>query len=169
MDTTTVQEAFSALLDAAGTVAAAGDGVVTPAAGEWNAEQVLAHVAIVNATTIAAAASIAAGTVPAYDNRIAHDPWTLEHVITMAGGIAGLQERIRRQGEALCTFDGASLSEAELDTLVPTLLVSHDAIQVNQPLPLRDLLTGLVEAELPGHTQQLLALLPDSARVEAAA
>ncbi|WP_328326678.1 hypothetical protein OHA70_38735 [Kribbella sp. NBC_00382] len=169
MDTTMVQEAFRALLDAAGTVAAAGDTVVTPPAGEWNAEQVLAHVAIVNATTIAAAASIAAGTVPAYDNRISHDPWTIQRVITVAGGIAGLQERIRRQGEALATFDGAALSEAELNTLVPTLLVSHDAVLVNQPLPLRDLLTGLVESELPGHTQQLLALLPDNARVASAA
>jgi hypothetical protein len=169
MNTTTVQEAFRTLLDAAGTVAAAGDAVVTPAAGEWNAEQVLAHVAIVNATTIAAAASIAAGTIAAYDNRISHDPWTIQHVITLAGGIAGLQERIRRQGDALCTFDDAGLSKAELDTLVPTLLVSHDAVLVNQPLPLRDLLTGLVESELPGHTQQLLALLPDSARIETAA
>jgi len=31
---------------------------------------------------------------------------------------------------------------------------------VDQPLPLRDLITGLAEAELPGHAQQLLALLP---------
>ncbi|MFI5713682.1 hypothetical protein [Kribbella sp. NPDC051620] len=169
MDSTTVQEAFGALLDVAGTVAAAGDAVVTPAAGEWNAEQVLAHVAIVNATTIAAAASIAAGTVTAYDNRIAHDPWTLEHVIAVSGGMAGLQERIRRQGVALCTFDDDGLSEIELDTLVPTLLVSHDAVQVNQSLPLRVLLNGLLDSELPGHTQQLLDLLPNSARVGTAA
>ncbi|MEV6414642.1 hypothetical protein [Kribbella sp. NPDC051718] len=169
MNTTTVEETFQALLDAAGTVAAAGDSVITPAAGEWNAEQVLAHVAIVNATTIAAAASIAAGTVTAYDNRIAHDPWTLDHVIAVTGGITGLQERIRRQGKALCTFYDDGLSADELDTSVPTLLVSHDTIQVNQPLPLRVLLDGLVDSELPGHTQQLLALLPNSSRVGTAA
>ena len=29
-------------------------------------------------------------------------------------------------------------------------------------MPLRDLITGLAEVELPGHTKQLLALLPDS-------
>jgi hypothetical protein len=169
MDSMTVREAFSGLLDAAGTVAAAGDAVVTPAPGEWNAEQVLAHVKIVNATTIAAAASIAAGTVTAYDNRIAHDPWTLEHVIATTGGIAGLQERIRRQEAALCSFDDGGLSEVELDTLVPTLLVSHGAIQVNQPLPLRVLLNGLVDSELPGHTQQLLALLENGSRIGTAA
>jgi hypothetical protein len=33
-------------------------------------------------------------------------------------------------------------------------------------MPLRDLITGLAEAELPGHTKQLLALLPDG-RAEA--
>ncbi|GAA0923896.1 hypothetical protein GCM10009554_02290 [Kribbella koreensis] len=169
MNSTTVQEVFGALLDAAGTVASAGDAVVTPAAGEWNAEQVLAHVTIVNATTIAAAASIAAGTVPAYDNRIAHDPWTLEHVIAVTGGIAGLQDRVRRQGQALCTFYDDGLSGDELDTMVPTLLVSHDKIQVNQPLPLRALLDGLVDSELPGHTRQLLALLPNSTHGERAA
>ena len=53
------------------------------------------------------------------------------------------------------------LSEAELDTLVPTLLLSNGTVLVDQPMPLRDLVTGLAEAELPGHTKQLLALLPD--------
>jgi hypothetical protein len=44
---------------------------------------------------------------------------------------------------------------------VPTLLLSHDTLLVDQPVPLRDLITGLAEVELPGHTKQLLALLPD--------
>ena len=60
------------------------------------------------------------------------------------------------------------LSEAELNTLVPTLLLSNDALLVNQPMPLSDLLTGLAGTELPGHTRQLLALLPDGAGAEAA-
>jgi hypothetical protein len=30
-------------------------------------------------------------------------------------------------------------------------------------VPLRDLITGLAEVELPGHTRQLLALLPEGA------
>ena len=55
------------------------------------------------------------------------------------------------------------LSEAELDTLVPTLLLSNDKVLVDQPVPLRDLMTGLAEVELPGHTKQLLALLSEGA------
>jgi hypothetical protein len=64
------------------------------------------------------------------------------------------------QGEALCTLGGPALGEAELDTLVPTLLLSNDKVLVDQPMRLRDLVTGLADAELPGHTKQLLALLP---------
>jgi hypothetical protein len=52
------------------------------------------------------------------------------------------------------------LSDAELNTPVPTRLLSNDTLLVDQPMPLKDLITGLAQAELPGHTRQLLALLP---------
>jgi hypothetical protein len=154
MDTTPLRDAYRTLLDAA----ASGDMTLVPPAGEWNADQILAHVAIVNAATIAAASAVASGANTTYDNRLAHDTWTIERVIAVAGGNAGLRERIRLQGEALCILGGPALSDAELDTLVPTLLLSHDTVLVDQPLPLRSLITGLAEAELPGHTKQLLAL-----------
>jgi hypothetical protein len=169
MDTTPLRDACRTLLDAADTVAAAGQPGPVPPAGEWNADQILAHVALVSAATIAAAAAIAAGAAAAYDNRIALDTWTIERQIELAGGSAGLRDRIRLQAETLCALGGAMLSTAELDTLVPTLLLSHDALLVHQPLPLRDLLTGLGEAELPGHTRQLLALRPASERAGATA
>jgi hypothetical protein len=147
-------------------VADSGDTGPVPPAGEWNAEQILAHVAIVTAATIAAASSVAAGVNTTYDNRIALDTWTIDRVIALAGGNAGLRERIRGQGEALCALGGPALSEAELDTLVPTLLISKDILLADQPMPLRDIITGLAEVELPGHTKQLLALLPDAAAAE---
>jgi hypothetical protein len=158
MDTTPLRDAYRALLDAAATVAGSGDTSPVPPAGEWNADQILAHVAIVNAGTIATAAAVASGAKATYDNRMSHDAWTIERVIVLAGGNAGLQDRIRLQGDMLCTLAGPMLSDAELDTLVPTLLVSNDKLLVDQPLPLRDLVTGLAETELPGHTGQLLAL-----------
>ncbi|UQS24590.1 DinB family protein [Amycolatopsis thermalba] len=128
-----------------------------PPAGEWSAGQILAHVSIVSAVTIGAVSAVAAGEHTTYDNRVAQDRWTLSRIIELAGGSAGLRERIHRQGEALCTLTSA-LSEAELDTPVPARLVSGDAVLVDRPLPLRDLITGLAETELPGHTKQLLAL-----------
>lgn len=163
MDAAPLRDAYRALLDAAATVAESGDTSPVPPAGEWNAEQILAHVAIVNAATIAAISCVAAGANTTYDNRMALDTWTIERVITLAGGNAGLRDRIRLQGDALCALGGPMLSEAELDTLVPTLLLSNDKVLVDQTVPLRDLIAGLAEVELPGHTKQLLALLPDGA------
>ncbi|MGW3099598.1 hypothetical protein ACWDCC_39830 [Streptomyces sp. NPDC001102] len=167
MDTAPLRDAYRALLDAAATVADSGDTSPLPPTGEWNADQILGHVALINAATIAAVSSVASGTTATYDNRIALDTWTIERVITLAGGSAGLRDRIRLQGDALCALGGPMLSEAELDTLVPTLLLSNDTLLVDQPMPLRDLITGLAEVELPGHTKQLLALLPDAAGAEA--
>lgn len=163
MDTIPLRDAYRSLLDAAATVADSGGTMPVPSTGEWNADQILAHVAIVNATTIVTVAAASAGAPTTYDNRTAHDTWTIERVIGLAGGSAGLRERIRLQADALCALGEPMLSETELDTLVPTLLLSHDKVQVNQPLPLRDLIAGLAEVELPGHTRQLLSLMPPSA------
>jgi hypothetical protein len=164
LDTAPLRDAYRALLDAAATVA--GPGPVLPA-GEWNAEQILAHVAIVTAATIATASCVASGTNTTYDNRIALDTWTIERLIARAGGHAGLRDRIRRHGDCLCALGGPALSEAELGTLVPTLLVSGGTVLVDQLVPLRELITGLAEVELPTHTKQLLSLRPDAARAGA--
>jgi hypothetical protein len=167
MDTTALRDAYRALLDAAATVADSGDGNPVPPVGEWNADQILAHVSLISAATIAAASSVASGANTTYDNRIALDTWTIERLIALAGGNAGIRDRIHRQGDALCALGGPMLSEAELNTLVPTLLLSNGTVLVDQPMSLRDLIKGLADTELPGHTEQLLALLPGGARAEA--
>jgi hypothetical protein len=167
MDTTPLGDAYRELLAAAAVAGAADTGAVRPA-GEWNADQILAHVSLVNAATIAAAARVASGESTTYDNRTALDTWTIGRVIALTGGSAGLRERIRIQADALCALGGPALSEAELDKLVPTLLLSDGEVLVDRSLPLRDILTGLAEVELPGHTKQLLALLPGSAETGAA-
>jgi hypothetical protein len=166
MDTTLLRHAYGVFLDAA--VAASDGKIPEPQAGEWNADQILAHVSLISAATITAVSAVASGAKTTYDNRTALDTWTIERVIALAGGSAGLQDRIRRQGDALCALGGPALSEAELETLVPALLLSNGTLLVDQPLSLRDLITGLADTELPGHTRQLLALLPDGAKAEAA-
>jgi len=164
LDTAPLRDAYRALLDAAAVVAGSDDPSPVPPAGEWNADQVLAHVAIVTAATIAAACSVASGANATYDNRIAHDTWAIERLISRAGGSAGLRDRVRGQADSLCALGGLALSQAELDTPVPTLLLSRDTVLVDQLVPLRDLITGLADVELPGHTKQILSLLPDGAR-----
>ncbi|MGW5518399.1 hypothetical protein [Nocardia africana] len=160
LDTTALGDAYRTLLEAADTVADS-DHTITPGPGEWNAGQILAHVCLITAATIAAASAVAAGAHTTYDNRIALDIWTIDRVVELAGGSTGLRDRLSRQAEVLCGLSGPALSETELDTLVPTRLLSNDALLVDQPLPLRDLITGLTDTELPGHTEQLLALLHD--------
>ena len=167
LDTAPLRDAYRALLDAAAAVANSDHPSPGPPAGEWNADQILAHVAIVTAATIATASCVASGTNATYDNRMALDTWTIERLIARAGGQAGLRDRIRRQGDSLCALGGPALSEAELGTPVPTLLVSNGTVLVDQLVPLTELMTGLAEVELPTHTQQLLSLLPDLARTEA--
>lgn len=168
MDTIRLQSAVGALLDAAATVADSAKPNPAPPSGEWSADQILAHVALLNAATLAAVSAVSAGTHATYDNRIAQDTWTIGRVITLAGGDAGLRDRITLQADALRLLTGA-LSDAELDILVPTRLLSKGTVMVDQPMPLRDLLVGLADAELPGHTRQLLALLPSGAAADGAA
>ena len=159
MDTTRLQDAYATLLDAAASVASRAEEALEPPDGGWDADRVLAHVALVDAAAVATAATVAAGAAATYDNRLSLEDWTAGRVRARAGGNAGLQERIRRQGEALCAL-GAVLSDAELDTAVPTLLLSGGEVLVDQPVPLRAVLTGLADDHLPRHTSQLLALLP---------
>ncbi|MTE14967.1 hypothetical protein [Nocardia aurantiaca] len=156
-DTTPLREVYGSLLEAAATVADSGR-PPTPAPGEWDADQILAHVCLVTAAAITAASAVAAGDHATYDNRIALDIWTIGRVIDLAGGRAGLCERLRRQAEILCGFGGPALSDAELDTLVPTRLLSAGTLLLDQAVPLRDLFLGLIDVEIPGHTRQLLAL-----------
>lgn len=162
MDTTPLRDAYRDLLDAAATVAKA-DPAPIPPAGEWTADQILAHVAIVNAATISTLSAITSGATSSYDNRVSQDAWTLAHVIDMAGGNEGLRRRIHAQGEALCVLAGSILSETESATLVPARLVSKDTILVDRPITARDIITGLADMELPGHAAQLRALLPEHA------
>lgn len=104
---------------------AASAGSAAPPAGEWDADQILAHVSLVNAASVAAVSAVASGVNTTYDNRIASDTWTIGRLITLAGGNAGLRDRIRVHGDALCALAGAALSETELATPVPSRLRSH--------------------------------------------
>ncbi len=157
LDTTSLRRAYDELLDAAQRVSTA-ETAPEPAPGEWNLEQILAHVAMVNATTIAAAYTVASGANATYDNRVALDAWSIQNTIDLAGGGAGLRNRIYEQANVLCALDGPALSETELAAKIPARLLSNDALVLDQVLTLHDIITGLAEAEIPGHTEQIAAL-----------
>jgi hypothetical protein len=158
MDSTSLRLAYARLLDAAETVARAGT-CTTPPPGEWDADQQLAHLVSIDAGILAVAYSVAAGGHATFDNRLSLDPWNLARICERVGDQAQLLQRIRVQGEALCTL-AEQLSEDELGQPIPTLLLSGNTLTVDQPVSLRDLISGLADGHLPQHTQQLLTLLP---------
>ncbi len=160
MDTTPLRDAYRVLLDAANSVLGADDTSPVPPKGQWNAVQILAHIASVDAGILAAAYTVASGASAIYDNRTSLETPTIDRLIALAGDSAGLRDRIRLQGDALCALGGEVLSDSELDTPVPTVLASAGVVLLDQPLPLRALIMGLADDHLPRHTAQLLALLP---------
>jgi hypothetical protein len=153
MDTSALREAYEGLDKVAQTV----DADDLPSAGEWNADQILAHIVLVNAATISAACSVTSGAVATYDNRLAQDVWTIERTIALAGESEGLRRRIQLQAEALISIV-STLSESELSTPIPTILVSNDSLLLDDRVPLEGLIDGLASSELPGHTTQLSSL-----------
>lgn len=134
---------------------AAAEPVAVPP-GEWDAEQVLAHLGLVTTGALAAVAAVAAGSPAAFDNRISQDAWTIGRVIDRSGGGPQLRRRVAAQGEALCAL-AASLGPAELDAALPALLLSHGRPVFEGALTVGGLLDGLAADELPVHAAQIRA------------
>ncbi|GAA5171401.1 hypothetical protein GCM10023321_69910 [Pseudonocardia eucalypti] len=152
MDTTALRAAYEKLLDAA-----ASPDLGEAADGGWNADQVLAHLISVDASTAAVALGVVAGARPTFDNRITLDRWNLNRIIGEHSGRADLIDHVRRQATLLCDI-ADHLDEKTTDVLVPTLLLSNDQLLVDQPVPLRGLIDGLATGHVPDHTQQILNL-----------
>jgi hypothetical protein len=136
---------------------ARGGGFGPPAPGEWDAEHTLAHVVSADASIISTVLAVVAGQRPVYDNRVNQDESNLQWVIKQAGGLAGLTDQVRRNGELLC-LAAAQLSDEQLNQSLPVLIVSDDEVVVDEPAPLRSLIEGIGRAHLPMHAQQLRGL-----------
>ncbi|SMD23204.1 hypothetical protein [Lentzea albidocapillata] len=154
MDTTALRSAYKKFLDVA-TEPGLGDA----GDGGWNADQVLAHVLSVDAAAAAVALGVVSGARPTFDNRICLDHWNLDRIIAEHSGRAGLITHVRHQAAVLCDI-ADQLSEQAAAVLVPSFLMSGDMLVLDQPLALADLVNGLAEKHVPGHTRQLADLRP---------
>jgi hypothetical protein len=152
MDVTRLRKAHDEFL-----AVAAGGGFGPPPAGEWDADRVLAHIALGEMSAAAAALAIAAGQRAVYDNRPSLDEWNLQRVVGEARGTGDMTSLVRRYGELLCDI-AAGLTERELEVSLPVLILSKDQVLVDAPRPLRALLVGLGEVHLPAHAEQLRGL-----------
>ncbi|MGW3669505.1 hypothetical protein [Streptomyces sp. NPDC005141] len=152
MDTTGLRAAYDELLEVA----------ARPALGDaddggWNADQILAHLLSVDAAIAAVALGVVSGSRPTFDNRISLDPWNLDRIIAEHAGRADLTAHLRSQVTVLCDL-ADRLSEQAAAVLVPSLLLSGDALVLDQPVRLDALIDGLAEDHVPRHTRQLLDL-----------
>jgi hypothetical protein len=154
MDVTTMRQAYDDFL----AVAEIG-GFGPPPPGEWDADQVLAHVALGVASGAAAALAIAAGQRAVYDNRASLDEWNLRRIVRESCGPGGLIGVVRRYGELLCDI-ATGLTERDLAVSLPVLIISKDEVLVDEPRPLRSLLAGISGIHLAGHAGQLRGLRP---------
>lgn len=152
MDTTELRSAYERLLDAAA-VPDLGDADD----GGWNADRILAHLLSVDASIAAVALGVVAGARPTFDNRISLDTWNLDRIITEHSGRADLIDHVRRQAAVLCDV-ADQLNEEAASVSVPSLLLSNDALVLDRPVSLANLIDGLAEDHVPVHTQQLLDL-----------
>lgn len=152
MDATALRTAYDRLLDAAAIpdLGDAGD-------GGWNADQILAHLLSVDAAIAAVALGVVSGSRPTFDNRTSLDAWNLDRIIAEHSGRADLIDHVRRQAAVLCDI-ADQLTEEAASVLVPSLILSNDALLLDQPIPLAGLIDGLAENHVPVHAQQLLDL-----------
>ncbi|MEV0221023.1 hypothetical protein [Streptomyces sp. NPDC050704] len=152
MDTAALRSAYDRLLDAAA-IPDLGDADD----GGWNADQILAHLLSVDASTAGVALGVVAGARPTFDNRISLDAWNLDRIIAEHSGRADLLDHVRSQAAVLCDI-ADRLNEQDASVLVPSLLLSNGAVVLDRPVPVAGLIDGLAESHVPGHTQQLLGL-----------
>jgi hypothetical protein len=152
MDTTALRSAYNRLLDVAALpdLGDAGD-------GGWNADQVLAHLLSVDAAIAAVALRVVSGSRPTFDNRISLDPWNLARIMAEHSGRAELIGHVRSQATVLCDI-ADQLSGAAASVLVPSLILSNDALVLDRPIPMAGLIDGLAVDHVPVHAQQLLDL-----------
>ncbi|MDX6267032.1 MAG: hypothetical protein QOD70_1772 [Frankiales bacterium] len=152
MDTTALQAAYKRLLDTA-----ASPDLGEAADGGWNADQLLAHLLSIDAGITAVALGVVAGSRPTFDNRVSLDRWNLARIVGEHADRAALIDSVRRTTEVLCDV-ADQLTDAAAQVLVPSLLLSNEAVAVDQPLTLESLIGGLASDHVPRHTQQLLEL-----------
>jgi uncharacterized protein YndB with AHSA1/START domain len=127
----------------------------SPADGEWDADQVLAHVALNDAALLAVCQSIVHGRSAPFENLTSQDPEVLLRWIAATGSKAALIERGRQTARVLHSAL-SRLSLEQLSTHVHCRLAHDGEIVLNGPRPWRSLAIETQAAmHIPAHTAQL--------------
>jgi hypothetical protein len=146
MDTSSLESAYERIIDLAS------QGGFDPGpAGGWNAELVLAHLAVNDELLEAAVRAVLAHAPhPSYDNARAIDT---DH-LRRQGTLPELIDRLQTSGRQLVDV-AAQLTDGLEDTELPVRIVDDDQVVADQPWPIGRLLEVHATMHLPGHLSQL--------------
>jgi uncharacterized protein YndB with AHSA1/START domain len=130
-----------------------------PEPGEWDAEQVLAHVALNDmAMTAIAHALVHRREGLRLENLVCQDREVMAHEIARAGSLEALVDAGRRAADVALVAVGR-LNDDQLDTLVHCTLHHDGEIVLDQPMPWVQVAVHLqASRHLPAHTEQLANL-----------
>ena len=150
IDTSVLSAAYAAFYDEADK-----GGFGEPPAGEWNAAQVVAHVALNDKAMMAVSESIVNGQPLHFHNEAVQEPAVLAEMIDQCGGMAELIAEGRSIAvQAVAVADG--LSTDQLKTMIDCRFVSDGELAFEQPMPW-EMVSVIIQGtkHLPGHTEQL--------------
>jgi hypothetical protein len=121
--------------------------------GQWNGEQVLAHLVAIDRMVAAAAAELLSGGVPVVDNRAAQSVACLDAIVAAAGR-RDLLQTLDQAGREVALL-AAQPDKTHRGTNVPTIVVGAGAVRLQQPRPFSVLLEP---GHVVSHLEQLAAL-----------
>jgi cytosine/adenosine deaminase-related metal-dependent hydrolase len=155
MDTADLRRAYESLF-----AEAAAGGFGRPPAGEWTAEQVVAHVAANDLLLAETTTAVLAGDPKAYYNHDAIDAARLDALVTEHGDLAALVELARGTSGAL--FALVERLGEQGDIPVHTHIRDGGEVMVDQPVPWGRVLELHASGHLPLHVEQLRSLRADA-------
>jgi hypothetical protein len=138
---------------------AAAGGFGPPPAGEWNAEQLVAHIAVNDGLLAEMIERVQAGESAGFDNSAAADWTKVTAFADEHGGLDGTIEALRASVARLCDLAGLLTAE-QAAVAVPVFILDGAEVAVDQPMPLGRLLGVQAGFHLPAHADQLRALRP---------
>jgi hypothetical protein len=126
----------------------------TPPAGQWNADQVLAHLVAIDRMVAAAAAELLSGGIPVVDNRPAQSVAYLNAIGAAAGGRDDLLAALDQAGREVALL-ADQLDDTHRATNVPTIIVHEGDVRLQQPRAFSVLLEPV---HIESHLEQLAGL-----------
>jgi hypothetical protein len=140
-------------------VEAAAGGFGPPPDGEWDARQLVAHIAVNDVLLAETTERVLAGQPAAFDNSAAADWANVTAFADEHGGLAGTIEAAQAAAARMCDLVD-KLADEQADATVPVFIRDGAEIAVDQPMPLGRLLGVQGSFHLPAHADQLRALRP---------